>query len=67
MKFKLYRYEKDCSIRYDKEFDSPNQETAEFFTLLESRLLEKGQSVRLYKLIPAVPQNGTILIMEISR
>lgn len=67
MKFKITRFEEDCSIRYDKEFDSPNQETAEFFTLLESRLLTKGQAVRLYKLIPAVPQDKTTLIMEISR
>lgn len=67
MKFKIYRYEEDCSIRYDKEFDSPNQETGEFFTLLESRLLAEGQSVRLYKLIPAVPRDDTKLIMEISR
>lgn len=67
MKFRIYRYEEDCSIRYDKEFDSPNQETAEFFTLLESRLLTKGQAVRLYKLIPAIPQNDIKLIMEISR
>lgn len=67
MKFKIYRYEKNCSIRYDKEFDSPNQETAEFFTLLESRLLTEGQAVRLYKLIPAIPQNDRVLIMEILR
>ena len=67
MKFRITRFEEDCSIRYQKEFDSPNQETAEFFTLLESRLLTKEQSIRLYKSIPGIPQDSTILIMEISR
>lgn len=64
MKFHITKFNNDCSIKYSKKFESPNQETAEFFTLLESRVIEKGESVRLYK---ELDEFNSVMIIEIER
>ena len=49
MKFIMYKRNDDNTIKYEKKFPSPNQETAEFYTLLESRTLQQGESIVLKK------------------